>query len=131
KFSKSAMGFLGVTFSQVDIVRSGSLELNSNFSSRLSNQFLVTGTKITSDKIHPGEEFPFVDILGITTCDKNNYISFGNEPFNGNNNRVLNDIYTVTDNFSYFAGKHTLTAGASYEYQKVGNMFMAGSRNYF
>jgi outer membrane receptor protein involved in Fe transport len=131
KFSKSAMSFYGVDYSQVDIVKSGSLELNSNFHSRFANQFLATFTKIKSDKIHPGDQFPFVDILGATTGNINNFISLGNEPFNGNNNKVLNDILTVTDNFTMFAGKHTLTAGASYEYQKVGNMFMAGSQGYY
>jgi outer membrane receptor protein involved in Fe transport len=131
KFSKSAMGFLGVTYSQIDIIRSGSFELNSNFHGRFANQLLATITKVTSDKAHPGAEFPFIDILGATPGNINNFISVGNEPFNGNNNKVLNDIYTLTDNFTYFAGKHTLTAGASYEYQRVGNMFMAGSRNYF
>ena len=131
KFSKSAMGFAGITFSQVDKVRSGSIELNSNFRSRFANQFLATVTKINSDKEHPGIQFPFIDILGATAGNINNFISVGNEPFNGNNNRVLNDIYTVTDNFTIYAGKHTLTAGASYEYQKVGNMFMAGSQGYY
>jgi len=129
KFSKSSMGFSGVTYVQEDVVRSGSIELNSNFRSKFANQFLATITKITSFKVDG--HFPFVDIIGITPGDKNNYISVGNEPFNGNNNRVLNEIYTITDNFTYFAGKHTFTAGLSYEYQRVGNMFMAGSQGYY
>ncbi|MDF2380476.1 TonB-dependent receptor [Nostoc ellipsosporum NOK] len=130
KFSNRAMGFSGTTYQQEDIVRSGALELNSNFKGRFANQFLVTITKTSSDKIHPGGQFPFVDIL-VGGGDINNYISVGNEPFNGNNNSVINDIYSVTDNFTYFAGKHTLTAGVSYEYQKVGNMFMPGSQGYY
>jgi len=31
------------------------------------------------------------------------------------------------DNFTYYAGKHTLTGGVSYEYQRVGNAFMPGA----
>jgi hypothetical protein len=131
KFSKSSMGFSGITYIQEDVVRSGALELNSNFNSRFSNQFLATITKITSFKDHPGIQFPFVDIINSPGGAAQNGISVGNEPFNGNNNKVLNDVITVTDNFTYFAGKHTLTAGASYEYQKVGNMFMAGSQGYY
>jgi hypothetical protein len=131
KFSKTAMAFGNTIYTSNDVVRSGSFELSSNFKGRFANQLLGTYTKISTLKNHPGSQFPFVDILGPNAGDKNNYISFGNEPFNGNYNVVLNDVYTITDNFSYFAGKHTLTAGASYEYQKVGNGFMAGSQGYY
>lgn len=131
KWSQIAMGFSGIIYQQEDVVKSGSLELNSNFHSKFANQFLATITKITSFKAHEASNFPFIDIIGSSPGDKNNYISAGNEPFNANNNKVLNDVYTITDNFSYFAGRHTLTAGISYEYQKVGNMFMAGSQGYY
>lgn len=131
RFGTNSIGFSNINYTIEDKVRSGAIELNSNFHGRFSNQFLATLTKISSIKGHDGEIFPFADITGITAGSKNNYMSFGNEPFNGNNNQIINDIYTVTDNFSYFAGKHTLTAGLTYEYQKVGNMFMAGSQGYY
>ncbi len=127
KYSQTAMAFSGFSYQQKDIVRSGSLELNSNFNSRLSNQLLATITKTSSDKIHIGGAFPSIDILK----GAQNYISVGNEPFNGNNNSVVNDIYTITNNLTYYAGKHTLTAGVSYEYQEVGNMFMRGATGYY
>jgi len=131
RFGPGSMAFNNVNYSIVDKVRSGAVELNSNFRGKFSNQFIATLTKISSIKGHDGATFPFADIIGLTAGSKNNYLSFGNEPFNGNNNQVINDIYTVTDNFSYYAGRHTITAGASYEYQKVGNMFMAGSQGYY
>lgn len=127
KFSATAMGFNNINYVQDDIVRSGAFELNSIFNSRFSNQLLATVTQIKSDKNRNGDLFPFVDILK----NGQNYISVGNEPFNGNNNKVANDIITITDNFTYYAGKHTLTAGLSYEYQKVGNMFMRGATGYY
>lgn len=131
RFGLNAMGFNNVNYTIQDKVKSGSFELNSNFKGKFANQFLATFTKISSIKGHNGATFPFVDIMGITPGSKNNYLSFGNEPFNGNNNQVINDVFNVTDNFSYFAGKHTLTAGVTYEYQKVGNMFMPGSQGYY
>jgi outer membrane receptor protein involved in Fe transport len=131
KFSATAMGFGHIIYTQEDIVRSGSVELNSHLKSKMSNQSLATFTKIQSDKTHDGATFPFIDFMGATPGDKRNYISAGNEPFNGNNNKVHNDVLTVTDNFYYYVGKHSLTFGASYEYQKVGNMFMAGSQGYY
>ncbi len=131
RFGTQALGFNNSNYKTVDKVRTGSIELNSNFHGKFANQLLATITKISSIKGHDGAVFPFVDILGQTPGNKNNYLSFGNEPFNGNNNQVINDVYTITDNFSYFAGKHTITAGANYEYQKVGNMFMPGSQGYY
>lgn len=131
RFGANTMGFSNINYKIVDKVRSGSLELNSNFRGKFANQFIATFTKISSIKDHDGSNFPFADIMGITAGSKNNYMSFGNEPFNGNNNQVINDVFNVTNNFTYFAGKHTLTAGATYEYQKVGNMFMAGSQGYY
>ncbi|HEY0434962.1 MAG TPA: TonB-dependent receptor, partial [Chitinophagaceae bacterium] len=131
KWSPTAMAFGNVVYSQKDIVRSGSVDLTSNFHGKFANQFLATITKISTTKQHAGAQFPFVDIAGLTPGSKNNYISFGNEPFNGNYNVVINNIYTATDNFSYFAGKNTFTAGVSYEFQKVGNGFMPGSQGYY
>ncbi len=131
KFSSQAMAFGNSIYTQSDKVRSGSFDLTSNFHGKFANQLLATITKISTTKDHPGSQFPFVDIIGQTPGSKNNYLSFGNEPFNGNYNVVVNDVYTLTDNFSYFAGKHTLTAGVNYEYQKVGNGFMPGSQGYY
>jgi hypothetical protein len=128
RFGPNSMGFSNINYQVVDKVQTGSLELNSSFNKKISNQFLTTLTKISSIKGHEGSTFPFADIINAS---KNNFLSFGNEPFNGNNNQVINNIYTITDNFNYFAGKHTLTAGVSYEFQKVGNMFMPGSQGYY
>lgn len=129
KFSPIAMAFGNTVYTQNDKVQSGSFELSSNFKGKFANQLLATYTKISTKKAHAGAQFPFVDLLN--SGSKNNYISFGNEPFNGNYNVVLNDVYTITDNVTYFAGKHTFTGGASYEFQKVGNGFMAGSQGYY
>ena len=131
KFSSTAMAFGNTIYTQEDKVRSGSVDLTSNFHGKFSNQLLATITKISVDKSHEGQQFPFVDIIGLTPGSKNNYLSFGNEPFNGNYNVVINDVITATDNFTYYANKHTLTAGISYEYQKVGNGFMPGSQGYY
>jgi Carboxypeptidase regulatory-like domain/TonB dependent receptor len=131
RFGLNALGFNNSNYKTVDKVRTGSIELNSNFHGKFANQLLATISKISSIKGHDGDIFPFADILGQTSGNKNNYLSFGNEPFNGNNNQVINDVYTITDNFSYFAGKHTITAGVNYEYQRVGNMFMPGSQGYY
>ncbi len=127
RFSNNSMAFANSNYGFKDAVRTGTAELNSNFGGRMSNQLLATVSKINTNRTFPGQVFPTVDIFD---GEGNNYISFGMDPFT-NNNAVVNDVYSLTNNFSYFAGKHTITAGATYEYQRVGNMFMAGSNGYY
>ncbi len=122
-----SMAFDNSNYGFKDIVKSGTFELNSNFSGKSANQFLATFTKVRDTRTFNGGIFPTIDIFNN---DGNNYMSVGMDPFT-NNNDVINNIYSFIDNFTYFAGKHTITAGASYEYQKVGNMFMSGSNQYY
>ncbi len=127
RFGENAMSFANSNYGFKDAVRSGTLELNSNFNSRLSNQFLATVTKIRSTRTSPSAVFPFIDILNN---NNNNYMSAGYEPYSYNND-VINDVYTITNNLTYTSGRHKLTGGITYEYQKVGNMFMAASQSYY
>lgn len=127
RFGKDAMSFANSNYGFKDAVRSGALELNSNFNSKLSNQFIATLTKIRATRTSPSAVFPFIDILNN---NNNNYMSAGYEPYSYNND-VINDVYTITDNLTYSTGKHKFTAGITYEYQKVGNMFMAASQSYY
>lgn len=65
-----------------------------------------------------GGVFPLVDILE----GGRNYTNFGYEPFTPNN--TLNtDTWQFQDNFTYYAGKHTLTAGVNFEAFKFENTF--------
>ena len=126
RFGLRSFSFANSNYGFKDVVKSGALELNSNFG-RFSNQFLATLTKINATRTSPSAVFPFVDIMNN---DGLNYMSFGYEPYSYNND-VVNDVVNVINNFSYYAGKHSLTGGVSYEYQRVGNMFMAGSQSYY
>jgi hypothetical protein len=127
RFGRNAMSFANSNYGFKDVVRNGTLELNSNFGGRFANQFLVTMTKIKATRTSPSEVFPFIDILNN---NNNNYMSAGYEPYSYNND-VINDVYSIINNFSYFAGRHRVTAGVSYEYQRVGNMFMPASQSYY
>ncbi|MFT3844693.1 MAG: carboxypeptidase regulatory-like domain-containing protein [Lacibacter sp.] len=133
RFGANAMSFANSNYGFEDIVRSAALELNSIFRGKFSNQFIATYTKISATRTSPSQVFPFVDIIGPTAYSaggRNNYMSFGYEPYSYNND-VQNKILNVTDNFTLYAGKHTLTAGISYEHQFVGNMFMPASQSYY
>ncbi|MEO5942809.1 MAG: carboxypeptidase regulatory-like domain-containing protein [Ferruginibacter sp.] len=133
--SNQSIGFSNSDYATDHIVKSATLELNSNFSSRISNQFLLSYTHINDVRNSPAGIFPTIEIFngdstvaGVT--GGRNYMSAGTDPFT-RNNEVINNVATATENFTYFAGRHTLTAGATYEYQKVGNAFMGGSESYY
>ena len=133
--SAESIGFSNSDYATDHIVQSATIELNSNFSSKISNQLLLAYTHISDIRNSPGGMFPTIEIFnGDGTVDGvtkgRNYMSAGTDPFT-RNNEVLNNIASLTNNFTYYAGKHTLTAGATYEYQKVGNAFMQGSEGYY
>ena len=133
--SNQSIGFSNSDYGTDHVVQSATLELNSNFNSRVSNQLLLAYTHINDTRNSAGGIFPTIEIFDTTglipgVTKNRNYMSAGTDPFT-RNNEVINNIADLTDNFTYFAGKHTLTAGATYEYQKVGNAFMGGSESYY
>lgn len=140
RFGPNAMSFANSNYGFKDVVRSAAFELNSNVSGKFANQLITTYTKIQTTRTSPSTLFPFIDIIGDATKSglaatyaggaRNNYMSAGYEPYSYNND-VLNNIFNITDNFTYYAGKHALTFGAAYEYQSVGNMFMPASQSYY
>lgn len=127
RFSTRSMSFENSNYGFENTVRSGTAELNSTINSNMSNQIIVTATKTNTVRTFNGGVFPTIDILDGRG---QNQISAGMDPFT-QNNRVVNDVYSVIDNFTYTLNRHTITAGASYEYQRVGNMFMAPANGYY
>lgn len=127
RFSVNSMAFANSNFEFENVIRSGALEVNSSKGGKWANQFITTFTRTTAIRVYDGPTIPAVDIFNN---NGQNYMSFGTDPFS-NNNQVKNDIFTVTNNFKYYAGKHTLTFGATYEQQFVGNMFMPGSHGHY
>ncbi|MDQ3846388.1 MAG: carboxypeptidase regulatory-like domain-containing protein [Bacteroidota bacterium] len=133
RFGNNSMAFENSNYGFKDIVKSGTAELNSRFSNKFANQFLATYTKIKTTRTFKGGVFPTIDFLNLAPSapiNNQNYMQVGMDPFTYNND-VINNIYSFIDNFTYFAGKHTITAGGSYEHQRVGNMFMPASNSYY
>lgn len=129
RFSANSMAFASSNYATNRLVRSGTLELNSRISDKMSNQFLATFTNINDTREPYGNKttFPTVDIFNGAG---QNFISLGTDPFT-NNNQMKNDIWSLTDNFTYYLNSHKITAGINYEYQKLGNMFMGGSQGHY
>ena len=134
RISEQGMAFSNSIYSMDNIVNSFTGELNSRFTDKISNQLLVTYTTIEDMRGSGSSPFPFIDILKGTPAGQpivlEPYISAGYELFSWNNG-VNNDVFTITDNFTYYLDKHKITGGLSYEYQMANNAFMRNGTGYY
>ena len=138
RFSQYSMAFSNSLYSQNNSISTISADLNSRFGNNISNQLLFTYTDIDDKRGSNSSPFPFIDIMGgyetaadgTVTQSLTPYMSLGYELFSYNN-RVQNQIYNVTDNFTYYLGQHKLTAGFSFEHQLANNSYMRGGLGYY
>lgn len=96
---------------------SAALELKSVFSDKLFNDLTIGATTVRDDRDIIGSVFPQVQAQ-----DGNATVIFGTDNFSYSN-IVFQDVYTLTDNLTLNAGKHTLTFGTHNEFFKVQNLF--------
>ena len=138
RLSQYSMAFANSMYSMDNKVSTISADLNSRFGNKISNQLLFTYTNIDDVRGSNSSPFPFIDIMGgyetaadgTVTQSLTPYMSLGYELFSYNN-RVQNKIATVTDNFTYYAGLHKITAGFSFEHQLANNAYMRGGTGYY
>lgn len=125
--STGGLAFAGSNFKNNVKVWSGVLELNSNFSSILSNQLIASYTDNELKRV-PNSTAPFADIMNN---GNNVQISFGTDLFSYRN-EISDKALNIADNVTMNLGKHTVTAGVSYEYLKFANSFTsAGGPAYY
>ncbi|MCZ2337309.1 MAG: TonB-dependent receptor [Chitinophagales bacterium] len=136
-----SMAFMNSTYSRGNIVKSIAGELNSLFSNKINNQFIVTYTDINDQRGTKSSPFPFIDIMNgddvaaageDPTNNKNfaPYMSAGLELFTWNNG-VTNKVLNITDNVTIYQGSHKFTAGVSYEHQSASNSYMRNGTGYY
>ncbi|WP_276484448.1 TonB-dependent receptor [Paraflavitalea pollutisoli] len=116
------MAYTGSNFKNNTQVKSGVLELNSTFSTKVSNQLIASYTD-NQIKRDPNSTAAFVDIMRDAD---NVYISLGTDLFSYLNN-ISDKAFNIADNVTLNLGKHTVTAGASFEALSFANSFTSGA----
>lgn len=119
-----ALNFQNSNYSIMENIRSIVSELNTRVSNNISNSFIIGYTYQDESRGSRGTFFPMVDILNNGAT----YTTFGFEPFTPNN-ELRYKTFQIQDNLQIFAGKHTITAGFSYEYYESENVFFPGSQS--
>ncbi|MCH8067883.1 MAG: TonB-dependent receptor [Candidatus Marinimicrobia bacterium] len=94
------------------------LEVRSMFGGKFANRFFFSLNQFRDWRVPFSEDFPTVEIGedGVT------YTTVGHEPFSIHN--ILDqDVIQITNNLTYYTGKHAITAGFNYEQFKFFNSF--------
>ena len=125
-----SMAFANNMYSMDNKVQTLSLDYNSRLSDNLSEQLLITYTKIDDIRGSNSDPFPHVDIIKKDGEKWQPYMSLGYELFTWNNG-VHNNVVTIKDDLIYTLGAHKITAGVNYEYQFANNAYMRNGAMYY
>ncbi|MBR3699687.1 MAG: TonB-dependent receptor [Bacteroidales bacterium] len=130
-----AFPFSNNMYSQRNDVMSFATELNSRFSTQVSNQFIFTYTDINDQRGSNSTPFPHIDIMSgyedfQATGNFIPFTSLGYELFTYNNG-VKNKVFNATDNVTYYTGNHKITAGVNWERQTASNSYMRNGTGYY
>ena len=109
-FFNGGLGFESIT-------NSTALELNSRIGNKFSNNLVIGYTSVDDNRDPLGNPFPRVNIR-----DGAGNINFGSEAFS-TANLLEQRIFTLTDNFNIYSGKHTITIGTNNEFSNMKNVF--------
>jgi len=115
--SASSVIFGNVGYIFPSTTNSTAIELKSLFGPNVSNSLIVGRTTVRDDRDLLGDPFP-----QIIMPDGNGRVTVGTDNFSYSN-IVNQDVFTITNNFNLFKGKHNFTFGTHNEFFKIENLF--------
>ena len=122
----NATSFQNSGYIIMDNTRSAVLELNSNLSSTLFNNLIVSYDKQIEDRAYMSSMFPTIDIReGSAT-----YTSVGFDPFTPGN-KLDYWTFNVTNNVTKYMEKHTLVGGFNFQKYQSNNLFFPASNGVY
>ncbi len=92
-------------------------ELKSQLGQNASNNLIFGYTRVRDDRDVAGEPFP-----SIRMQDGAGLVNVGTDNFSYSN-IVFQDVFTLTNNFNLYKGKHTFTLGTHNEFFQIQNLF--------
>ena len=115
--SASRVVFENVGYIFPSTTNSTAIELKSILGDNVSNNLIIGRTTVRDDRDVLGDPFP-----QIIMPDGNGTVVVGTDNFSYSN--VVNqDVFTITNNFNLFKGKHNWTFGTHNEFFKIENLF--------
>lgn len=117
--SPNAVNFFNSGVSFPSTTNTSVLEWTSRLSNNMSNELRVGFTSVRDDRNPLGSPFPAVNIR----LSGGRSINMGSEAFSVAN-QLDQDVFTITDNFTVYKGKHTLTFGTHNEFYSTYNLFI-------
>lgn len=103
------------------------VELNSTFSSRMSNVARVSYNNIRD--FRTTGDFPSVYVRDQSSGLTLNY-NLGSD-YSSAKNRLSQDNFNFTDNLTIYNGDHTITVGTSNDFYNTNNVFMQNAYGYY
>lgn len=94
-------------------------ELQSRLADNLSNELRLSYVRVRDKRNPLGAAFPMLAISGVG----DGTLNIGNER-SSEANRLDQDIWSLTDNLSWYIGNHTVTIGTHNELYKFTNLFI-------
>ncbi|MEM9857333.1 MAG: TonB-dependent receptor [Bacteroidota bacterium] len=93
-------------------------ELNSNFG-EISNNLTIGYNRVRDNRTFPGDPFPEVR---VDLSNGTNVVFGSEEP--SVQNQLDQDIFTITNNLTFYKGDHIITVGTNNEFYSFFNLFL-------